>query len=137
MKFKSYQDYLISEDWKRLRNLKLKQADNKCQLCNSADNLQIHHRTYKRVYEEDLNDLTVLCSYCHYRFHEKLSKIVHDEIKEYELFIQNLNHMIRLSKIEDKIKEYKSHIETAESRINILSSLKETDFFDREINPIN
>jgi len=136
MKYESYKEYLVSPEWQRLKTLKLKQADNRCQLCNSPDKLNIHHRTYKRIYEEDLNDLTVLCSYCHYRFHEKLSKIVFDEINEYTSLIKDLKQMISMSKNEDKIKEYQIFIEVADSRINLLSSLEETEFFDKEINPI-
>ncbi len=70
----SYKLYLKSEAWKLKRLQKLNSVGHSCQLCNSTDKLQIHHRTYERVYNEDLNDLTVLCSKCHYKFHKKRKK---------------------------------------------------------------
>lgn len=66
-----YYQYLQSPEWARLRELKLKQADGRCQLCNSNKALHVHHRTYERLGRERLVDLTVLCADCHAKFHDK------------------------------------------------------------------
>lgn len=65
-----YQEYLDSLDWKRRRAGALMRANNACQICNSKEDLQVHHRTYARLGHEDELDLTVLCDKCHRLFHE-------------------------------------------------------------------
>ena len=67
-----YYQYLQSPEWSRLRELKLEQADGRCQLCNSNKALHVHHRTYERLGRERLVDLTVLCADCHAKFHDKV-----------------------------------------------------------------
>lgn len=64
-----YHIYLQSEEWKQKRNTVIEKAGHKCQVCNSAKELQVHHRTYERIFKEDLSDLIVLCSSCHKKFH--------------------------------------------------------------------
>lgn len=65
-----YHEYLQSEQWNRLRLTKLQEAGHRCQLCNKADRLSVHHRTYDRVFNEQLADLIALCKECHERFHD-------------------------------------------------------------------
>jgi HNH endonuclease len=43
-----------------------------CQLCDSKDKLQVHHRRYDNIGHESLSDLIVLCDRCHSRFHDVL-----------------------------------------------------------------
>ena len=69
-----YSEYLKSNKWKRLRARAIKRAKNKCQLCFDDKNLQVHHRTYQRLFNESLVDLTVLCERCHKHFHNILPK---------------------------------------------------------------
>jgi nucleoside 2-deoxyribosyltransferase len=65
-----YYEYLNSFQWKRLRKDKLHEAGGRCQLCNSsAQPLHVHHRTYDRVFNEELSDLIALCKPCHEKFH--------------------------------------------------------------------
>ena len=66
-----YSEYLNSDEWQARRVLALKRAAGRCQLCNAAARLQVHHRTYERVGNEMLEDLTVLCDSCHAAFHGK------------------------------------------------------------------
>lgn len=66
-----YNFYLDSPAWKSKRLAALNLAGHRCQLCNGTKNLHVHHRTYERIGDEELGDLTVLCKNCHYRFHEK------------------------------------------------------------------
>ena len=69
-----YSKYLKSSKWERLRDRAIKRAKNKCQLCSGDKNLQVHHRTYQRLFNESLVDLTVLCERCHKHFHNILPK---------------------------------------------------------------
>tara|TARA_Y100000310_G_scaffold232390_1_gene235188 strand:- start:9176 stop:9829 length:654 start_codon:yes stop_codon:yes gene_type:complete len=64
-----YSDYLRSDHWDRVRKLARKAAGGRCQVCNSRERLEVHHRTYDRRGEEHPADLTVLCSGCHQKFH--------------------------------------------------------------------
>lgn len=66
-----YQEYLNSPHWKETRLKALKRAGNRCQLCSSTKDLNVHHNTYKNKGHEDLNDLVVLCRKCHAKFHDK------------------------------------------------------------------
>jgi nucleoside 2-deoxyribosyltransferase len=66
-----YHDYLNSFQWKRLRKEKLHEAGGRCQLCNSSEQpIHVHHRTYDRVFHEELSDLIALCKPCHEKFHD-------------------------------------------------------------------
>jgi hypothetical protein len=65
-----YTDYLRTQEWLRRRAVKLEVAEHRCQLCNSGEGLQVHHRTYERLGCEKMSDLLVLCRPCHTLFHE-------------------------------------------------------------------
>lgn len=68
-----YKEYLNSEHWKKIRVKALERAGNRCQLCSSKNNLNVHHNTYVNRGHEDLKDLVVLCKECHAKFHDKVS----------------------------------------------------------------
>lgn len=70
---KKYDDYLKSEEWIEKRDAALEAAGHRCQLCNSKNSLNVHHRTYENVYNEKPSDLIVLCRKCHKIFHENRS----------------------------------------------------------------
>ena len=66
----NYKQYLETEHWKSIRESKLKETGYKCQLCSKTDiKLHVHHNTYERIGDEDMNDLIVLCESCHKKFH--------------------------------------------------------------------
>jgi hypothetical protein len=67
-----YIAYLGSPEWQRKRRVALAQAEHRCQVCNGARELDVHHRTYERLGDERPTDLTVLCRRCHNLFHEGL-----------------------------------------------------------------
>jgi 5-methylcytosine-specific restriction endonuclease McrA len=71
----TYQEFLNSDYWRYVRTIKLNQAQNKCELCNSDEALNVHHKTYEHHGEEHkhLSDLIVLCHKCHSKFHDKLA----------------------------------------------------------------
>jgi len=68
--FMRYQEYLQTPEWRERRKRILERDGYKCQVCNSPDRLNVHHRDYtRRGYENDA-DLTTLCQGCHQVFHE-------------------------------------------------------------------
>lgn len=64
------EEYLNSEHWHITRLAALERAGHRCQVCNGADRLDVHHRTYERLGNERPEDLTVLCRRCHDLFHD-------------------------------------------------------------------
>jgi hypothetical protein len=65
-----YQEYLQTPEWQERRQRILKRDGFRCQVCNSSERLNVHHRDYtRRGYEND-SDLTTLCQGCHQVFHE-------------------------------------------------------------------
>ncbi len=67
---KKYQDYLQSDEWKAKKEMVFSVFWKHCQRCNSEKDIHVHHSTYKNIYNEDINDLYVLCKRCHEFLHE-------------------------------------------------------------------
>jgi len=71
-KREKYHKYLESPEWDARRKWWLRRADWRCQFCNeSSQALHCHHRTYDRIYQEDPDDVIVLCQTCHDWHHKK------------------------------------------------------------------
>ena len=68
----TYSEYLQTEHWKdvKKRFWSSKLHHGECQVCGAKTNLQVHHKTYKRIGKEHLNDLCLLCGNCHTKTHE-------------------------------------------------------------------
>lgn len=60
-----YRKYIQSEAWQRKREEVIRRDGGKCVLCDSTECLEVHHRNYDRLGNEDLADLTTLCRECH------------------------------------------------------------------------
>lgn len=73
LKTMPYSEYLQTSEWQEKRKKALKYALYRCQMCNAAEHLDVHHRTYERRGNEDIEDLTVLCRSCHDHFHKRTS----------------------------------------------------------------
>lgn len=71
----NYYEYLRSPEWQVVRRLALERAAGRCQVCNQPGRLDVHHRTYARLGQELLSDVTVLCRDCHSKHHEKLPPV--------------------------------------------------------------
>lgn len=67
----TYEAYLETPHWGRVRDAALKYAEYRCQVCYSPDRLTVHHRTYERRGHERQSDVIALCVSCHYLFHRK------------------------------------------------------------------
>jgi predicted HNH restriction endonuclease len=64
-----YQAYLNSPKWKNKRLKVLNRAKFKCEKCKKAQATQIHHKTYKHIFNEPLSDLLAVCAPCHRKIH--------------------------------------------------------------------
>jgi len=67
--FDTYQEYLESDLWKEKRKWILECFKNKCQRCGGKGFLQVHHKNYKSVGNENMDDVTTLCIKCHREEH--------------------------------------------------------------------
>lgn len=71
-KFKQeYIDYLNSKKWKEFRLKALDYFGHRCGLCDRPDNLQIHHKHYRTLFNETFADVIPLCYKCHKIHHGK------------------------------------------------------------------
>lgn len=62
----AYCRYLHSRRWQELRAEALVRDGCRCRSCNSAQDLEVHHRRYPAVFgTETVDDLTTLCRSCH------------------------------------------------------------------------
>ena len=65
--------YLKSQKWLILKAKRLRIADRRCEKCGiGTRQLHLHHITYERLLDEDINDLRILCSKCHSELHQRL-----------------------------------------------------------------
>ena len=69
-KYMPYDEYLLTDHWKELRKRIHAKYNNKCAICGSSDNLEVHHITYERKGEELDEDLALLCKKCHMTQHK-------------------------------------------------------------------
>lgn len=60
-----YEQHISSPEWKETRKKILERDKNECRTCPSKERLEVHHRHYKNLGNEDLDDLTCLCHTCH------------------------------------------------------------------------
>ena len=67
----TYSQYLESPEW---QNKKIEYKQNKCEICKSSCQLDLHHLNYETVGDERLEDLATLCKICHRASHLKTSK---------------------------------------------------------------
>lgn len=69
-----YEDYLKTLEWQEKRDQALERDGYRCRNCNSNEKLHVHHRTYIRRGNEEINDLTTLCNDCHEHFHSRMRR---------------------------------------------------------------
>jgi hypothetical protein len=69
--FERYNEYLDSEQWRRKRQKVLERDRFLCRACCTREATQVHHLTYKHVFDEPLFDLVSVCHQCH----EKLTRM--------------------------------------------------------------
>lgn len=65
-----YSVYLKSLYWQYQRSRAICHAELKCQKCGQdCKELEVHHKTYERLGDEEPDDLVVLCRPCHREEH--------------------------------------------------------------------
>jgi hypothetical protein len=64
-----YQSYLLTPAWRAKRAAVMSRAGGLCEGCRSTDATEVHHMTYKHVFNELLFELVALCRDCHERAH--------------------------------------------------------------------
>lgn len=71
--FTNYKEYLSSNHWSDVKNrYYASKLPKKCGRCLQKKPCDLHHKTYKRIGEERLTDLILLCRECHYESHQLL-----------------------------------------------------------------
>lgn len=70
LKTMPYSQYLKTDHWNMIRRDALARSRYRCQLCNSQEPLQVHHRTYERRGQEIPSDVIALCQSCHEKHHD-------------------------------------------------------------------
>lgn len=63
-----YQDYMHSAEWQEKRNRIISERK-VCETCNTDQQLQVHHKTYKHFTNENDSELMLLCHKCHCEIH--------------------------------------------------------------------
>lgn len=64
-----YDAYLRSPQWKQKAEAVKRRAGGMCEGCEMRKATQVHHLTYKHVFEEFLWELRAICDVCHERVH--------------------------------------------------------------------
>jgi 5-methylcytosine-specific restriction endonuclease McrA len=65
-----YNAYIGSDAWNRKKVERRAIDRDKCQGCIRVDRLEVHHKTYERIGDENVEtDLVTLCERCHGELH--------------------------------------------------------------------
>lgn len=65
-KFVGYSTYIKSYAWRKKRDVAFKKLGRKCQNCGIENiRLDVHHKHYKTLYHERIQDIEILCEKCH------------------------------------------------------------------------
>ncbi len=65
-----YKAYLRTPEWKAIRLDILHLRNHKCERCDSTYRLEVHHKTYRNLFNESPKDLELLCHTCHKNHHK-------------------------------------------------------------------
>jgi 5-methylcytosine-specific restriction endonuclease McrA len=66
-----YHDYLLSPEWAQIKIDLFEHRGKKCERCPSKYNLHVHHLHYNNIFNEEPEDLIILCNKCHSLEHKK------------------------------------------------------------------
>ncbi len=67
---REYEKYLTSKAWKDKRIQLFILRGKKCERCPQTKYLHVHHKHYQNIFNEQMEDLEVLCRECHKKEHE-------------------------------------------------------------------
>lgn len=63
--WRRYNLYLRSPEWRAKAALVLDRAHHRCEACGTRPATDVHHLTYKHVFDELLWELRAVCTECH------------------------------------------------------------------------
>ena len=101
LKFDNYSEYLKSEEWKKVKyKISKRPFYHKCYICNTKNNLEIHHRSYKWINTKlYMMNLVALCRNCH--------QLIHDISKDNNISVRMVTKKTRkIKKINPTLKGY-------------------------------
>lgn len=131
-----YNAYINSPEWQIKRKEVFDAKWYKCEACGISESLHVHHGTYRRLYKEKIQDLFVLCGYCHISLHEKYG--TRDLLRATKAFIawQELVPRKKKSKVRWKAKKvrntanvaiygmFRLHKHVTLTKVQMLSSIR-------------
>jgi hypothetical protein len=62
---KEMKAYYLTDHWKEFMRKIREFWGHRCAMCNSSERLDGHHRTYERLWHEEMTDVIPLCRKCH------------------------------------------------------------------------
>jgi hypothetical protein len=66
----SYKEYLRSAAWKAKKTILFRFFGHRCERCRAkGPEIQVHHVSYKRLFNETVEDLLIVCGPCHLIIH--------------------------------------------------------------------
>ena len=74
---RSYSAYLQTKHWKAMKEKVYEEYGGICGVCGELvpkEFSNVHHRTYKRIGNEKMSDLILLCKSCHGKLHKRKNK---------------------------------------------------------------
>lgn len=102
---KQYKQYLQSKEWVDIR-VSLIESRKCCERCGNRKGLQVHHKTYKNIFNEEPSDLELLCSGCHQKEHFKPVKKIKTNYPSGLTLAQKVAHKKKKS-FNKKIRKHK------------------------------
>jgi len=72
-KYELYRAYLNTPEWKAIR-MEIISIRGCCERCKSTYRLEVHHKSYRNLFNESPSDLELLCNTCHKTEHNKPKK---------------------------------------------------------------
>ena len=65
-----FSEMMCSERWKQIRQLMIIKSGGCCEVCGfPSSKLVLHHKNYSSLFEEDIDDLQIVCRPCHRAIH--------------------------------------------------------------------
>ncbi len=93
-----YLKYLESDHWKALRQKALSSSGHTCTACPSAFLVDVHHHTYRNLYDCTLRDVMPLCRKCHGAIHSGPAYDRISALPEYQRRAATISHLKKLQR---------------------------------------
>ena len=97
-----YDAYMSSDQWRGIRQARLRKDKYTCQGCGGRDHLHVHHRTYERFTRERITDLITVCETCHAVIHDTHRKVLGSLADTTTKILQLMKDRKRVSQREHK-----------------------------------